>query len=161
MSKAGVGTIAAGVAKAKADHILISGYDGGTGASPLSSVRHAGLPWELGLVETHQTLIKHKLRQRVTVQTDGQIKTGRDIVMATLMGAEEWGIATSALIVQGCILMRKCHENTCPVGITTQNGELRKKFTGNADHLVNYFTFLATETREIMASLGFRTVDVS
>jgi glutamate synthase (NADPH/NADH) large chain len=126
VSKAGVGTIAAGVAKAKADHILISGYDGGTGASPLSSVRHAGLPWELGLVETHQTLIKHKLRQRVTVQTDGQIKTGRDIVMATLMGAEEWGIATSALIVQGCILMRKCHENTCPVGIATQNGELRK-----------------------------------
>lgn len=159
VSKAGVGTIAAGVAKAKADHILISGYDGGTGASPLSSVRHAGLPWELGLVETHQTLIKHKLRQRVTVQTDGQIKTGRDIVMATLMGAEEWGVATSALIVQGCILMRKCHENTCPVGVATQNGELRKKFTGSADHLVNYFTFLATETREIMASLGFRTID--
>lgn len=159
VSKAGVGTIASGVAKAKADHILISGYDGGTGASPISSVRHAGLPWELGLAETHQTLIKNKLRQRVTIQTDGQIKTGRDIVIATLLGAEEWGIATSALIVQGCILMRKCHLNTCPVGIATQNPDLRAKFSGSADHLVNYFRFLATEVRELMAALGFRTID--
>lgn len=159
VSKAGVGTIASGVAKAKADHILISGYDGGTGASPISSIRHTGLPWELGLVETHQTLIKNKLRQRVTVQTDGQIKTGRDIVIATLLGAEEWGVATSTLIVEGCILMRKCHLNTCPVGIATQNPDLRAKFKGSADHLVNYFTFLATEVREIMASLGFRTIE--
>lgn len=159
VSKAGVGTIASGVAKAKADRILISGYDGGTGASPISSVRHAGLPWELGLAETHQTLIKNKLRQRVTIQTDGQIKTGRDIVIATLLGAEEWGIATSALIVQGCILMRKCHLNTCPVGIATQNPDLRAKFSGSADRLVNYFRFLATEVRELMAALGFRTID--
>ncbi len=159
VSKAGVGTIASGVAKAKADHILVSGYDGGTGASPLSSIRHTGLPWELGIAETHQTLIKNKLRQRVTLQVDGQIKTGRDLVIATLLGAEEWGVATSALIVEGCILMRKCHLNTCPVGIATQNEELRKKFEGKPEHIVNYFYFLATEAREIMASLGFRTVD--
>lgn len=159
VSKAGVGTIASGVAKAKADHILISGYDGGTGASPISSTRHTGLPWELGLAEAHQTLIKNKLRQRVTLQVDGQVKTGRDIVIATLLGAEEWGISTSALIVEGCILMRKCHLNTCPVGIATQNEELRKKFKGKPEHLVSYFTFLAMEVREIMASLGFRTID--
>ena len=159
VSKAGVGTIASGVAKAKADHILVSGYDGGTGASPLSSIRHTGLPWELGLAETHQTLIKNKLRQRVTLQVDGQVKTGRDLAIATLLGAEEWGIATSALIVEGCILMRKCHLNTCPVGIATQNEDLRKQFKGKVEHLINYFTFLATEMREIMASLGFRTVD--
>lgn len=159
VSKAGVGTIASGVAKAKADHVLISGYDGGTGASPLSSIRHTGLPWELGLAETHQTLIKNKLRQRVTIQVDGQVKTGRDLVIATLLGAEEWGVATSALIVEGCILMRKCHLNTCPVGIATQNEKLRKKFAGKADHLVSYFTFLAMEVREIMANLGFRTID--
>ncbi|WP_292009245.1 glutamate synthase large subunit [Chryseobacterium sp.] len=159
VSKAGVGTIASGVAKAKADHILISGYDGGTGASPLSSVRHTGLPWELGLAEAHQTLIKNKLRQRVTLQVDGQVKTGRDLAIATLLGAEEWGIATSALIVEGCILMRKCHLNTCPVGVATQNEELRKKFKGKPEHLVNYFTFLAMEVREIMANLGFRTID--
>lgn len=159
VSKAGVGTIASGVAKAKADHILISGYDGGTGASPLGSIRHTGLPWELGIVETHQTLIKNKLRHRVVLQVDGQLKTGRDIVMATLLGAEEWGIGTSALVVEGCILMRKCHLNTCPVGVATQDENLRKKFTGKAEHLVNYFTFLAMEVRELMASLGFRTVD--
>ncbi|WP_419495100.1 glutamate synthase large subunit [Chryseobacterium bernardetii] len=159
VSKAGVGTIASGVAKAKADHILISGYDGGTGASPLGSIRHTGLPWELGLAETHQTLIKNKLRQRVTLQVDGQMKTGRDLAIATLLGAEEWGIATSALIVEGCILMRKCHLNTCPVGIATQKEELRKKFKGKAEHLVNYFKFLAMEVREIMANLGFRTID--
>ncbi len=159
VSKAGVGTIASGVTKAKADHILISGFDGGTGASPISSIRHAGLPWELGLVEAHQTLIKNKLRQRVTIQADGQIKTGRDIVIATLLGAEEWGVATSALVVSGCILMRKCHLNTCPVGVATQNPELRKKFKGNPEHLVNYFKFLATEVRELMANLGFRNID--
>lgn len=159
VSKAGVGTIASGVTKAKADHILVSGYDGGTGASPLGSIRHTGLPWELGLAETHQTLIENKLRQRVTLQVDGQLKTGRDLVIATLLGAEEWGIATAALVVEGCILMRKCHLNTCPVGIATQRKELRNKFKGKADHLINYFIFLATEVREIMASLGFRTIN--
>jgi glutamate synthase (NADPH/NADH) large chain len=159
VSKAGVGTIAAGVAKAKADVILISGHDGGTGASPISSIKHAGLPWELGLAETHQTLVKNKLRGRVVVQVDGQMKTAKDIAMATLLGAEEWGIATAALIVQGCIMMRKCHMNTCPVGIATQNPELRKRFAGNADHVVNFFKFLTQELREIMAELGFRTIN--
>jgi glutamate synthase (NADPH) large chain len=159
VSKAGVGTIAAGVAKAKADVILIAGFDGGTGASPISSIRHAGLPWELGLAETHQTLVKNKLRSRVVVQADGQLRTGRDIAIATLLGAEEWGIATAALVVEGCIMMRKCHENTCPVGVATQNPELRKRFAGNADHVVNYFKMVVQELREIMAELGFRTVD--
>jgi glutamate synthase (NADPH/NADH) large chain len=130
VSQAGVGTVAAGVAKAKADAILISGGDGGTGASPISSVRHAGLPWELGLAEAHQTLVKNNLRNRITLQTDGQIRTGRDIAIATLLGAEEWGVATAALVVEGCIMMRKCHLNTCPVGIATQDTELRKLFTG-------------------------------
>ena len=159
VSEAGVGTIAAGVAKAKADVVLIAGHDGGTGASPLSSIRHAGLPWELGLSEAHQTLVKNKLRSRIVVQTDGQIKTGRDIAIATLLGAEEWGVATTALVVEGCIMMRKCHLNTCPVGIATQDEELRKRFTGNADHIVNFFHFLATELREVMAELGFRTIN--
>jgi glutamate synthase (NADPH/NADH) large chain len=159
VSKAGVGTIAAGVAKAKADVILISGHDGGTGASPISSIRHAGLPWELGLAETHQTLVKNKLRSRVVVQTDGQMKTGRDIAIAALLGAEEWGIATAALVVEGCILMRKCHLNTCPVGVATQDPELRKRFRGNPDHVVNFFKFIVQELREIMAELGFRTVN--
>jgi glutamate synthase (NADPH/NADH) large chain len=159
VSKAGVGTIAAGVAKAKADVILIAGHDGGTGASPISSIKHAGLPWELGLAETHQTLVKNKLRSRVIVQTDGQLRTGRDIAIATLLGAEEWGIATAALIVEGCIMMRKCHLNTCPVGIATQDGELRKRFTGEADHVVNFFKFITQELREIMAELGFRTIN--
>ena len=159
VSKAGVGTIAAGVVKAKADVVLIAGHDGGTGASPLSSIKHAGLPWELGLAETHQTLVKNKLRSRVVVQTDGQLRTGRDIAIATLLGAEEWGIATAALVVQGCIMMRKCHENTCPVGIATQDPELRKRFTGNADHVVNYFHMVVQELREIMADLGFRTIN--
>ncbi|MEO7961912.1 MAG: glutamate synthase large subunit, partial [Ginsengibacter sp.] len=159
VSKAGVGTIAAGVTKAKADVILISGHDGGTGASPMSSIKHAGLPWELGLAETHQTLVKNKLRSRVVVQTDGQLKTGRDIAIATLLGAEEWGVATAALIVEGCIMMRKCHLNTCPVGVATQDPELRKRFTGDADHVVNFFKFLTEELREIMAELGFRTVN--
>ena len=159
VSKAGVGTIAAGVAKAKADVILIAGFDGGTGASPISSIRHAGLPWEMGLAETHQTLVKNKLRSRVVVQADGQLRTGRDIAIATLLGAEEWGIATAALVVEGCIMMRKCHENTCPVGVATQNPELRKRFSGNPDHVVNYFKMVVQELREIMAELGFKSVD--
>lgn len=159
VSKAGVGTISAGVAKAKSDVILISGHDGGTGASPLSSIRHAGLPWELGLAETHQTLVRNKLRDRVVVQTDGQLKTGRDLAIAALLGAEEWGVATSALVVEGCIMMRKCHLNTCPVGVATQNPELRKRFTGKPEHVMNLFKFLTQELREIMADLGFRTVE--
>jgi glutamate synthase (NADPH/NADH) large chain len=159
VSKAGVGIIAAGVAKAHADHILISGADGGTGASPLSSIRHAGLPWELGLSETHQTLVKNKLRDRVVIQSDGQMRTGRDLAFATLLGAEEWGVATAALVVEGCILMRKCHLNTCPVGVATQDPVLRKKFTGKVEHVVNYFHFLAQELREIMASLGIRSIN--
>ena len=159
VSKAGVGTIAAGVVKAKADVVLIAGHDGGTGASPISSIKHAGLPWELGLAETHQTLVKNKLRNRVIVQSDGQLRTGRDIAIATLLGAEEWGIATAALVVEGCIMMRKCHENTCPVGIATQNPELRKRFKGNPDHVVNYFKMVVQEFREIMAELGFRSVN--
>ena len=159
VSKAGVGTIAAGVTKAKADVVLISGHDGGTGASPLSSIKHAGLPWELGLAETHQTLVRNKLRSRVVVQADGQMKTGRDIAIAALLGAEEWGVATAALIVEGCIMMRKCHMNTCPVGVATQDPELRKRFTGNPDHVVNFFRFIVQELREVMAELGFRTVN--
>lgn len=159
VSKAGVGTIAAGVTKAKADVVLIAGHDGGTGASPLSSIKHAGLPWELGLAETHQTLVKNKLRSRVVVQTDGQLKTGRDIAIATLLGAEEWGIATAALIVEGCIMMRKCHLNTCPVGVATQDPELRKRFAGDPDHVVNFFRMITQELREIMAELGYRTIN--
>ena len=159
VSEAGVGTIAAGVAKAKADVILISGADGGTGASPLSSLRHTGLPWELGLAEAHQTLMMNRLRNKVTLQTDGKLLTGRDIAIATLLGAEEWGVATAALIVEGCIMMRKCHLNTCPVGVATQNPHLRSLFTGNPDHVVNLFRFLAMELREIMAELGFRSVN--
>jgi glutamate synthase (NADPH/NADH) large chain len=159
VSKAGVGIIASGVAKAHADAILISGHDGGTGASPLTSIRHAGLPWELGLAESHQTLVKNKLRDRVVLQTDGQVRTGRDIAIATLLGAEEWGIATAALIVEGCIMMRKCHLNTCPVGIATQNPDLRERFAGEVGHLINFFRFLAEDLRGIMAELGFRTVE--
>ena len=159
VSKAGVGTIAAGVAKAHADAILISGHDGGTGASPMSSIHHTGGPWELGLAEAHQTLIKNKLRDRVTLQADGQIRTGKDLAIATLLGAEEWGIATAALVATGCIMMRKCHTNTCPVGVATQNPELRKLFTGKPEHVVNMFKFLAQDLREIMAELGFRTVN--
>ena len=159
VSKAGVGTIAAGVAKAKADVVLISGHDGGTGASPMSSIRHAGLPWELGLAEAHQTLVKNKLRSRVVLQTDGQLKTGRDIAIATLLGAEEWGVATAALVVEGCILMRKCHLNTCPVGVATQDPELRKRFNGAAEYVVNFIRFLTMELREIMASMGYRTIE--
>ncbi len=159
VSKTGVGVIASGVTKAHADHILISGFDGGTGASPLSSIRHAGLPWEMGLSETHQTLMKNKLRDRVVIQADGQMRTGRDLAIATMLGAEEWGIATAALVVEGCILMRKCHLNTCPVGIATQDPDLRKKFEGKVEHVVNYFHFLANHLREIMAEVGVRTVN--
>ncbi len=159
VSKAGVGTIAAGVAKGGADHILISGYDGGTGASPLSSIRHAGLPWEMGLAEAHQTLVKNRLRDRVTIQADGGMRTGRDLAIATLLGAEEWAIATAALVVEGCILMRKCHLNTCPVGIATQDEELRKRFAGKAEDLIHFFTFLAEDLREHMAALGYRRVE--
>ncbi len=158
VSEVGVGTIAAGVAKAYSDVILISGFDGGTGASPQTSIKHAGLPWELGLSETHQTLVKNGLRGRVVLQTDGQLRSGRDVAIATLLGAEEWGIATSALIVEGCIMMRKCHLNTCPVGIATQDKDLRAKYTGKPEHVVNFVRFLATELREIMAELGFRTI---
>ena len=159
VSKAGVGTIAAGVAKAKSDKILISGYDGGTGASPLSSVIHAGLPWELGLSEAQQTLMKNGLRSRVTLQVDGQIKTGRDLAIASILGADEWGLSTAALISQGCIMMRKCHLNTCPVGIATQDEILRKRFNGEVDHMINLIKFLTEELREIMASLGIKNVN--
>ncbi len=159
VSKAGVGTIAAGVAKAHADVVLIAGHDGGTGASPISSVQHAGTAWELGLAETHQTLVKNNLRDRIVVQADGQIRTGRDLAVAALLGAEEWGVATAALVAAGCIMMRKCHLNTCPVGVATQDKELRKLFTGDPDHVVNFFRFLAEDLRQIMAELGFKTVD--
>ena len=159
VSEVGVGTVAAGVAKAKADHILISGDGGGTGASPLTSIKHAGLPWELGLAETQQVLVLNGLRSRVRLQTDGQIKTGRDVAIAFLLGAEEVGFSTAPLIAAGCILMRVCHLNTCPVGIATQDPELRKKFAGKPEHIVNFMFFVAEELREIMAELGFRTVD--
>ncbi|MEE2778539.1 MAG: glutamate synthase large subunit [Acidobacteriota bacterium] len=159
VSEVGVGTVAAGVAKAHSDHILISGHDGGTGASPLTSIKHAGLPWELGLAETHQTLVLNDLRSRVIVQTDGQLKTGRDVVVAALLGAEEYGFATAPLISLGCIMMRKCHLNTCPVGIATQDPELRQKFTGKPEHVVNYLFMVAEEVRQLMAQLGFRTVN--
>ena len=159
VSESGVGTIAAGVAKAHADNILISGYEGGTGASPISSIKHAGLPWEIGLAETHQTLVKNNLRGRVKLQTDGQLKTGRDVVIAAMLGAEEFGFGTAVLIVLGCVMMRKCHVNTCPVGIATQDPELRKRFSGKPDYIINYFKFMAQEIREIMASVGVKTFD--
>ncbi len=159
VAEMGVGTIAAGVTKAKSDHIVICGHDGGTGASPVTSIKHAGLPWELGIAETHQTLVMNDLRSRVVLQTDGQLKTGRDIAIATLLGAEEYGFATAPLITLGCIMMRKCHLNTCPVGVATQDPELRKKFRGKPEYVVNYFFMLAEEMREIMARLGFRTIN--
>ena len=159
VSETGVGTVAAGVCKAKADAVLISGYDGGTGASPISSIKHAGLPWELGLAETHQTLVRNRLRNRIVVQTDGQLKTSRDLAVATLLGAEEWGIATAALVVEGCIMMRKCHSNTCPVGVATQREDLRAKYTGKVDHVITFFQFLVQGLREIMAELGFKTIN--
>src|SRR5215208_2629685 len=159
VSEMGVGTVAAGVAKAKADHVTIAGHDGGTGASPVSSIKHAGTPWELGLAETQQTLVLNRLRGRIAVQVDGQIKTGRDVVVGAMLGADEFGFSTAPLVVEGCVMMRKCHLNTCPVGIATQDPELRKKFTGQPEHVVNFFFFVAEEVRELMARLGFRTMD--
>src|SRR6202043_3589152 len=156
VSEVGVGTVAAGVAKAKADHVVIAGYDGGTGASPLSSIKHAGTPWELGLAETQQTLVLNRLRGRIRVQADGQMKTGRDVVIGAMLGADEFGFATAPLVATGCIMMRKCHLNTCPVGIATQDPHLRRKFTGQPEHVVNYFFFVAEEVRELMAKLGVR-----
>ncbi len=159
VSEVGVGTVAAGVSKAHADHVTISGHDGGTGASPLSSIKYAGSPWELGLAETQQTLVLNRLRGRICVQADGQMKTGRDVVVAALLGADEFGFATAPLVVEGCIMMRKCHLNTCPVGIATQDPELTRKFTGQPEHVINYFFFVAEEVREYMAQMGFRTFD--
>jgi len=159
VSEVGVGTVAAGVAKAKADHVTISGHDGGTGASPVSSIKHAGTPWELGLAETQQTLMLNKLRSRIRVQADGQMKTGRDVAIGALLGADEFGFATAPLVVEGCIMMRKCHLNTCPVGVATQDPVLRQKFQGKPENVVNYFFFVAEEVREIMAQLGIRTFD--
>jgi len=159
VSETGVGTIASGVAKAKADIILISGYEGGTGASPLTSIKHTGIPWEIGLAETHQTLIQNKLRDKVKLQVDGQLKTGRDLAIAILLGAEEFGFATSVLITLGCMMLRKCHNNTCSVGVATQDPVLRERFKGKPEYIINYFYFLAQDLREIMATLGFRTID--
>ena len=159
VSEVGVGTVAAGVAKAKADHVTISGHDGGTGASPWSSIKHAGTPWELGLAETQQTLVLNRLRSRIAVQVDGQLKTGRDVIIGALLGADEFGFATAPLVVQGCIMMRKCHLNTCPVGVATQDPVLRKKFTGKPEHVINYFFFVAEEIRQLMAQLGIRKFD--
>jgi glutamate synthase (NADPH/NADH) large chain len=159
VSEVGVGTVAAGVAKGHADVILISGHDGGTGASPVSSIKHAGLPWELGLAETHQTLVLNNLRSRVRLETDGQLKTGRDVVIAALLGAEEFGFATGPLVAMGCIMMRVCHLDTCPVGVATQNPELRRRFTGKPEDVVNFMRFIAQDVREHMAALGVRTLD--
>ena len=156
VSEVGVGTVAAGVAKAKADHVVIAGHDGGTGASPWSSIKHAGTPWELGLAETQQTLVLNRLRGRIRVQADGQMKTGRDVVIGALLGADEFGFATAPLVAEGCIMMRKCHLNTCPVGVATQDPVLRAKFQGRPEHVVNYFFFVAEEARAIMAQLGVR-----
>ncbi|TCT22030.1 glutamate synthase large subunit [Thiobaca trueperi] len=159
VSEIGVGTVAAGVSKAHADHVTISGYEGGTGASPLTSIKHAGSPWEIGLAETHQTLVLNQLRGRIAVQVDGGLRTGRDVVIGALLGADEFGFATAPLIVEGCIMMRKCHLNTCPVGVATQDPELRKRFTGKPEHVINYFFFVAEEVRQLMAKLGFRTLN--
>src|SRR5581483_7601187 len=159
VSEIGVGTVAAGVAKARADHVTISGFEGGTGASPLTSLTHAGSPWEIGLAETHQTLLLHRLRGRIAVQVDGGLRTGRDVVIGALLGADEFGFSTAPLIAAGCIMMRKCHLNTCPVGVATQDPELRKRFTGLPEHVINFFFFIAEDMRRIMAELGFRRVD--
>ena len=156
VSEVGVGTVAAGVSKARADHVTISGYEGGTGAAPLTSLKHAGSPWEIGLAETHQTLVANKLRGRIAVQVDGGIRTGRDVVIGALLGADEFGIATAPLIAAGCVMMRKCHLNTCPVGIATQDPVLRARFTGKPEHVINYLFFVAEEVRELMAALGYR-----
>ena len=159
VSEVGVGTVAAGVAKARADHVTISGYEGGTGASPLTSLTHAGSPWEIGLAETQQTLLLNGLRSRIAVQVDGGLRTGRDVAIGALLGADEFGFATAPLIAAGCIMMRKCHLNTCPVGVATQDPVLRKRFTGQPEHVINYFFFVAEELRQIMADMGFRTLD--
>ena len=159
VSEVGVGTVAAGVSKARADHVTISGFEGGTGASPITSLTHAGSPWEIGLAETHQTLVLNGLRGRIAVQVDGGLRTGRDVIIGALLGAEEFGFSTAPLISMGCIMMRKCHLNTCPVGVATQNPELRKRFTGTPENVINYFFFLAEEMREIMSELGVRTVN--
>ena len=159
VSEVGVGTIATGVAKAKADHVVIAGHDGGTGASPWSSIKHAGTPWELGLAETQQTLVLNRLRSRIRVQADGQMKTGRDVVIGALLGADEFGFATAPLVAEGCIMMRKCHLNTCPVGVATQDPVLRAKFQGRPEHVVNFFFFVAEEARSIMAQLGIKKFD--
>ncbi len=157
VSEVGVGTVAAGVSKARADHVTISGFEGGTGASPLTSIKHAGSPWEIGLAETHQTLVLNRLRSRIAVQVDGGLRTGRDVVIGALLGADEFGFATAPLIAAGCVMMRKCHLNTCPVGIATQDPVLRKRFVGQPEHVINFFFFVAEEVRELMAALGFRT----
>jgi glutamate synthase (NADPH) large chain len=159
VAEMGVGTVAAGVSKAHADVVLISGHDGGTGASPLTGIKHAGAPWEIGLADTQQTLLRNGLRDRIVVQVDGQIKTGRDVIVAALLGAEEFGFATAPLVVAGCVLMRVCHLDTCPVGVATQNPELRRRFTGKPEFLVNFFEFVAQEVREHLAALGFRTLE--
>src|SRR5207237_393885 len=159
VAEVGVGTIAAGVSKAHADVVLISGHDGGTGASPLTSIKHAGVPWELGLAETHQVLVLNDLRSRIAVEVDGQLKTGRDVVVAILLGAEEFGFATAPLVAMGCIIMRVCHLNTCPVGVATQDPRLRAKFTGQPEHEQSFMRFIAQEARELMAQLGFRTIE--
>ncbi len=159
VSEVGVGTVAAGVAKAKSDVVLISGHDGGTGAAPLTSIKHAGIPWELGLAETQQTLVRNGLRDRIVVQVDGQLKTGRDVVIAALLGAEEFGFASAPLVVSGCIMMRVCHLDTCPVGIATQTPALRERFSGKPEFVEHFFEFIATEVREILASLGLRSIE--
>ena len=159
VSEVGVGTVAAGVAKARADHVTISGYEGGTGASPLTSIKHAGSPWEIGLAETQQTLVANRLRSRIAVQVDGGLRTGRDVIVGALLGADEFGLATAPLIAAGCIMMRKCHLNTCPVGVATQDPVLRKRFKGQPEHVINYLFFLAEEVRELMAAMGFRRFD--
>src|SRR5712672_99673 len=159
VSEVGVGTVAAGVSKARADHVTIAGYEGGTGASPLTSLTHAGSPWEIGLAETQQTLVLNGLRSRIYVQVDGGLRTGRDVVIGALLGADEFGFATAPLIAAGCIMMRKCHLNTCPVGVATQDPVLRKRFTGQPEHVINYFFFIAEEVRQLMAELGYRKFD--
>src|SRR4029077_13789286 len=156
-AEVGVGTVAAGVSKARADHVTIAGFEGGTGASPLPSIKHAGSPWEIGLAETHQTLVANRLRGRIAVQVDGGLRTGRDVVVGALLGADEFGFSTAPLIAAGCIMMRVCHLNTCPVGVATQDPVLRKRFKGMPEHVINYFFFVAEEVREIMAALGYRT----
>ena len=156
VSEIGVGTVAAGVAKAHADHVTIAGFEGGTGASPLTSIKHAGSPWEIGLAETQQTLVLNRLRGRIAVQVDGGVRTGRDVIIGALLGADEFGFATAPLIAAGCIMMRKCHLNTCPVGVATQDPVLRAKFKGKPEHVINYFFFVAEEVRELMAALGIR-----